>query len=126
MFQTMRRLDEAYRLINGLPGKRQFPNADLAEPMKAIAQAARVSGTPLSDEERYGVPLSAPEQEIAGTKMMPFCVTVTQGTEAPEQLRVLAPSSVDAVTMALEIMFPDFCGPQPKAWLKVAVELVKS
>lgn len=123
MFQTMRMIDEAHRVASGLPGIRHFPNEAL--PIKAVAKAARIASTPLSDEERFGCALSPDEKQIACTKMMPFNVTVTQGAEPPDQLRVLAPSSVDAVTMALDIMFPDFCGSQPKAWLKVAVELVQ-
>ena len=78
--------------------------------------------TQLSEEEMHGVALSPAEQEISGTKMMHFCVTITQAGSQPDQLRVLAPSSVDAVVMGLGIMFPDFDSTKPARSLSIKVE----
>lgn len=86
---------------------------------------AKNLGVALSPEETHGVALSPAEQEIAGTKLMPFCVTVAQAGSEPDQLRVLAPSCVDAVTMALEIMFPDFDTMKPAGSLSIKAEPLK-
>ena len=86
---------------------------------------AKTLGVDLSRDERFGRPLSPAEQEIAGTKLMPFCVTVSQAGSEPDQLRVLAPTSADAVMMALEIMFSDFDAVKPAGSLSIKAEPLK-
>lgn len=128
LFDLMRKTQEAYCVRHGIPVERQFSDAELAPCAEGIAQAERELYGLMSDEERIGR-LGPEEQalldELNGTSLIPFRTTVTVPGRLPEQIDVLAPNACAAVTMVLELLFPDFDSVKPHGGLKVAVEPVR-
>lgn len=127
LFDLMRKTQEAYCVRHGIPVERQFSDAELAPCAEGIAQAERELYGFMSDEERIGR-LGPEEQalldELNGKSLIPFRVTVTVPSLAPEQVNVLAPHACAALTMALEALFPDFDSVKPVAGLKIKVESI--
>ena len=128
LLKIARQTQEAYCVSHGIPVTRQFSDAELAPSHDHIADAERdLYG--MTRDERLGR-LSPDEQaqlnELNGRTMIPFRVSVTVPGHAPEQIGLIAVHACDAITKAMEIMFPDFDSVKPETGLAIKVEAIKS
>ena len=127
-FTIAKQVQEAHAVRHGYPVNRQFSDAELAPSKSLIAEVeAELYGqSPLG--ELVGQ-LSPEEQailgEITAKNLIPFRVTVSIPGRAPEQIGLIAEHSCDAVTKAMEIMFPDFDSEKPDGALSIKVETVR-
>ena len=128
-FMTMaRKVQEAHCVRHGIEIERHFTDEQLAESDSVLAEVeAELYGhSPLG--ELVGQ-LSPEEQailgEITAKTLIPFRVTVTVPGHAPEQIGLIAQHACDAVTKAIEIMFPDFDSEKPTGGFSIKVEAVR-
>ncbi len=128
-FKIAQQTQEAYCVRHGIPVSRQFTDEELAPCHEGIADAERELYGVMTTDERLGH-LSPVEQamldEINTKKLIPFRVSVTVPGRAPEQIGLIAAHACDAVTKAMEIMFPDFDSEKPAGGLAIKVEAIKS
>lgn len=129
LFDLMRKTQEAYCVRHGLPVSRQFSDADLADSQRTLTEVERELYPLMSDDERMGR-LGPDEQalldELNDKNLIPFRVTVTAPGLAPEQVNILAPHACNAVTMALELMFPDFDSVKPTGGIQIKAEAISA
>lgn len=129
LFDLMRKTQEAYCVRAGIPVARKFSDVELTDSMQGLAEAEReLYGDGDARQELVG-PLSAAERKILGDldrRMMGFRVTVAMPNAMPETVNLMALHSCEAVTKALELMFPDFDSEKPVGILGVKVEPISA
>lgn len=128
LFDLMRKTQEAYCVRHGLPVDRQFSDDELAPCAEGIAEAERELYGMTQDERlgRLGPEEQALLDELNGKNLIPFRVTVTVPGRMPDQINVLAPHACNAVTMALELMFPDFDCVKPTGGIQIKAEAISA
>lgn len=129
LFQMMRKTQEAYCVRHGIPVDRQYSDDELADSHRTLTEVERELYPLMSDDERLGR-LGPEEQallnELNDKSLIPFRVTVAVPGLAPEQVNVLAPHACNAVTMALELMFPDFDSVKPTGGIQIKAEAISA
>jgi hypothetical protein len=128
LFQMMRKTQEAYCVRHGIPVDRQFSDDELADSQRTLTEVEReLYG--MTDDERMGR-LGPEEQalldELNGKNLITFRVTVTVPGRMPDQINVLAPHACNAVTMALELMFPEFDSVKPTGGIQIKAEAISA
>ncbi len=83
----------------------------------------------MSMEERIGR-LGTDERAMLANlnkqNLICFRVTVTVSGCVTEQINVIAPHACNAVTMAMELMFPDFDSVKPTSGIQIKAEPVRA
>ncbi len=82
---------------------------------------ASFNGNPLSAEEKRYWTDSAEH----GVTLLACNVTVTPIGGQPETVPVLAADTVDAINIAMDILYPDWNTDKPKSGMKIHVEVFK-